>query len=143
MDVQVAALCDSAADYNGKLCLLGTFDTITARALPVVHPYCSIAIRIKFSKVEEGNHKLKIGIIDDDGKLVMPGIEASMELTIPEGLFFVSRNMVLNIQQLKFEREGQYSIEIAIDGRLEASIPLQVKINRSEVSRPDEQERNV
>ncbi|MGA0846767.1 MAG: DUF6941 family protein, partial [Luteolibacter sp.] len=36
MDIQIATLCDHAADYNGKLVITGTFDTLAARALPVV-----------------------------------------------------------------------------------------------------------
>ena len=32
MDIQIATLCDFAADYNGKLVISGTFDTLVARA---------------------------------------------------------------------------------------------------------------
>ena len=34
MEIQIAALCDSAADYGGKLCVIGTFDTIVAQSFP-------------------------------------------------------------------------------------------------------------
>ena len=44
MDIQIATLCDFAADYNGKLVVSGTFDTLAARALPVVHPSCALAM---------------------------------------------------------------------------------------------------
>ena len=33
MTIQVAVLCDAATEYNGKLNLLGTFDTIYAPAI--------------------------------------------------------------------------------------------------------------
>ena len=32
MDIQIATLCDFAADYNGKLVISGTFDTLAARS---------------------------------------------------------------------------------------------------------------
>ena len=45
MDIQIASLCDFAADYNGKLVVSGTFDTLVARAVPGVHPQCALALR--------------------------------------------------------------------------------------------------
>ena len=53
MEVQVATLCDSAHDYNHKLCIMGTFDTICSTHLPVVHPQCAIALRICFKPGDE------------------------------------------------------------------------------------------
>jgi hypothetical protein len=54
MDIQAALLCDSATDYRGKLCILGTFDTIITQNLPSTHPHCSIALRIVFRDSDEG-----------------------------------------------------------------------------------------
>ena len=128
MDIQVAVLCDAATDNNGKLNILGTFDTIYTARLPEVHPQCSIAIRMTFNKVEEGAHKVKLNFVDEDGKSVMPPIEMPVEVQVPEETIFLSRNIIVNIQKLRFEKEGLYSIDIAVDGRQEGCIPLLVKI---------------
>jgi hypothetical protein len=128
MDIQVAVLCDAATDNNGKLNILGTFDTIYTARLPETHPQCSIAIRMTFNKVEEGAHKVKLNFVDEDGKSVMPPIEMPVEVLVPEETIFLSRNIIVNIQKLRFEKEGLYSIDIAVDGRQEGSIPLLVKI---------------
>jgi hypothetical protein len=127
MNVQIAVLCDAATDYAGKLNLLGTFDTIVTHQLPAVHPQCSVALRIVFSKVEEGQHKVKMNFVDEDGKFVMPSIDIPVDVLLPSDANFVARNFLINIQQLKFEKPGQYAIDIAVDGRQESSIPLQVK----------------
>ena len=127
MNVQIAVLCDAATDYAGKLNLLGTFDTIVTNQLPAVHPQCSVALRIVFSKVEEGQHKVKMNFVDEDGRFVMPSIDIPVEVMLPPDASFVARNFLINIQQLKFEKPGQYAIDIAVDGRQESSIPLQVK----------------
>ncbi len=127
MDIQIAALCDAAADFNGKLCLLGTFDTIIAQKMPAVHPQCSIALRVVFSRIEEGHHKVRMTIVNDDGQPVMQGIDIPVEVSLPADATFLARNFVVNIQQMKFEKPGQYEFLIAIDGRQEASMPLQVK----------------
>ena len=128
MDIQMAVLCDAATDNNGKLNVLGTFDTIYTSQLPAIHPQCSIAIRMTFNKVEEGAHKVKLNFVDEDGKSVMPPIEIPIDVTVPDETIFLSRNFIVNIQKLKFEKEGLYSIDIAVDGRQEGSIPLLVRI---------------
>ena len=127
MNIQIAVLCDAATDYSGKLNILGTFDTIITSQLPAVHPQCSIALRLAFSKIEEGSHKVKMNFVDEDGRFVMPSIDMPVDVVVPNELNFLVRNFVINIQQLKFERPGQYSIDVAIDGRQETSIPLLVR----------------
>ena len=127
MDIQIAVLCDAATDNNGKLNILGTFDTIYTNQLPAVHPQCSIALRVTFSKSEEGPHKMKLNFVDEDGKLVMPSIDIPLDVAVPEDTIFISRNFIINIQQLKFEKPGLYSIEISKSGQQEGSIPLLVK----------------
>src|SRR6266446_6999382 len=136
MDIQIAILCDAATDTNGKLSILGTFDTIYTAQLPAIHPQCSIALRMTFNKVEEGTHKVKLNFVDEDGKLVMPSIDIPLEVTVPEDTIFISRNFIVNIQQLKFEKPGLYAIDIAMDGRQEGSIPLLVKQMPAQAERP-------
>ena len=127
MDIQVAVLCDAATDYKGKLNLLGTFNSVHTRELPANYPQCSIVLRVVFKLVEEGSHKLRINFVDEDGKFVMPSIELPFDVKVPENDSFTYRNFILNIQRLKFEKFGQHAFDIAIDGRQEASIPLEVK----------------
>jgi hypothetical protein len=134
MNIQVAVLCDAATDYGGKLNILGTFDTIITSQLPAVHPQCSIALRLSFNKIEEGSHKVKINFVDEDGKFVMPSIDMPVDVVVPNEVNFLVRNFVINIQQLKFERPGQYSIDVAVDSRQETSIPLLV---RHQANKPD------
>src|SRR6266576_4905432 len=64
MNIQVAVLCDAATDDNGKLNLLGAFDTIKTPQLPAVHPQCSIALRVTFFSGDEGKHELQLNFVD-------------------------------------------------------------------------------
>ncbi len=59
MNIQVAVLCDAANEDNGKLNLLGAFDTIYAPQMPAVHPQCSVALRVTFMSGDEGARKLE------------------------------------------------------------------------------------
>src|SRR6185436_19013904 len=138
MIIQLAVLCDAATDYSGKLNILGTFDTILTSQLPAVHPQCSVALRMTFNKIEEGSHKIKMNFVDEDGKLVMPAIDMPVDVLLPGDANFLVRNFVINIQQLKFEKPGNYSIDVAVDGRQEISIPLLVKHKKPEQSNTQE-----
>jgi hypothetical protein len=132
MEIQAAVLCDSATDYRGKLCILGTFDTILTANLPSIHPQCSIALRIVFRDSDEGTHRLKLRLINEDGKNILPNIEPELHVTLPENVFFYSRNFIFNLQQIRFEQGGLYSIDVLIDEQMSARIPLQVVLEKKE-----------
>jgi hypothetical protein len=133
MDIQIATLCDFAADYNGKLVISGTFDTLAARALPVVHPSCALAMRFCFTQEDVGRHKLSINIINEDGEALDPAnmpIEPEFDVKMPKDIPFNTRNMVMNLQGLRFSEDGIYSIDIGYDGELMMRLPLRVlKVN--------------
>jgi len=124
MDIQIAVLCDAATEYSGKLNILGAFDTVVTAQLP----QCSIAIRMTFDKGEEGRHTVKLNLIDEDGRSIIPMIEFPLNIAVPEEAVFTSLNFIVNIQKLKFERSGLHSLEISVDGRREGNIPLHVRI---------------
>ena len=130
MNVQVAVLCDAATDDNGKLNLLGAFDTIFTQQLPAVHPQCSIALRVTFFSGDEGKHTLRFNFVDADGHSIMPDFPPiPVEVVLPEDMHFGTRNFIVNIQQLKFENPGLYSIDVSLDSHPQASVPLLVKLN--------------
>jgi hypothetical protein len=127
MTIQVAVLCDAAVDYNGKLSLLGTFDTIYSPVIPAHHPQCSVAVRIAFDRMEEGQHLLEVNFCDEDGHPIMRGMKLPGEVVFPPEATFASRNFIVNIQQMAFAKEGLYSVNLALDDAALCSIPLVIK----------------
>ena len=127
MNIQVAVLCDAATDDNGKLNLLGSFDTIYAPQLPAVHPQCAVVLRVTFMSGDVGERKLKLNFVNADGRAIMPPIEIPVTVTLPDDAYFLTRNFIVNIQQLKFTEAGLYSVDIRLDDESRANIPLQVK----------------
>ena len=127
MNIQVAVLCDAATDDNGKLNLLGAFDTIYTQQLPAIHPQCSIALRVTFFNGDEGKHDLQLNFVDADGHSIAKFPPLPVEVTLPEDMHFGTRNFVVNLQQLKFDSTGLYSIDISLDDQPQASIPLLVR----------------
>jgi hypothetical protein len=137
MQLLLATLCDSAADYSGKLCILGAFDTLCAQEFPVVHPQCSLALRMLFYPKDSGRHQLSIQLEDEVGQVVIPesALAATIDVSLPPGSVpFVTRNLVRNLQHLRFEEPGIYRFEIKRNGRQVISLPLRVA--RLEEMRP-------
>ena len=129
MNIQVAVLCDAATEDNGKLNLLGAFDTIYTQQLPAVHPQCSIAVRATFGHEDEGDHTLRLNFVDADGRAIMPSVDIPVQVVLPGDSLFGTRNFIVNIQQLKFENPGLYSIDVRLDDQSQTNVPLLVKHN--------------
>lgn len=127
VNIQVAVLCDAATNNNEKLNLLGAFDSIVTHQLPAIHPMCSLALRMTFGGAEEGMRQLRLSFVDEDGRGIILPIDLPVEVALPEDAHFVTRNFVITFQQLKFDKPGLYSVDIALDGQAQMSIPLLVK----------------
>jgi hypothetical protein len=127
MQLLLATLCDSAADYNGKLCVLGAFDTLCAPQFPIVHPQCSLAVRLLFTPKDAGHHEMSIQLLDEHGSAVMPPFTPAVDVAFPPGAVpFVTRNLVLNLQRLRFEEPGVFHFHVAVDGAEIIALPPRV-----------------
>ncbi|MBN1672034.1 MAG: hypothetical protein JXR37_13430 [Kiritimatiellae bacterium] len=127
MDIELMTLCDAATESAGKLNMLGAFDSIFVAKFPATHPQCAIALRMRYARIEEGEHQIRITMVDEDGHAVFPGFDFKVKVKCPIDQDSVLTNIIMNIQSLKFTKEGRYSIDLAVDGRHEKSLPLTVK----------------
>ena len=128
MKVEIFSLCDFAsADAVGKLSIIGIFDTIYATQVPAAHGLCALAARMRFDKIEEGLKKIKISFVDSDGKLIMPAIETQINIQVPPNLPNSTAQIVSIMMQIRLPNFGEYSVDLAIDGRQEASTPLYLR----------------
>ena len=127
MTLQTATVSDFASDYNGKLCILGCFDTLCATTFPVVHPQCSLAVRVIFQPEDAGRHEFTVRCTDPAGADCLPPMSAAVDVSFPSSFApFVSRNMVFTLQRVKFDRHGLYRWQVIHKGQTLATIPLRV-----------------
>ncbi len=143
MNIEAFLLCDAATEQQGKLNVLGSFDTIFSKQMPTIHPACSVALRIRFEKVEDGEHKVRLQIIDLDGKPISPKLEGNVNVRVPDNVDSSAVNLILNIQGQKFEKFGKFNIYLAIDGTKEASLPLWVSKPKPSLMKDDKNNREV
>lgn len=127
MNIEAFLLCDAATEQQGKLNVLGAFDTIYAKQLPAIHPACAIALRIRFEISEQGSHPVKILVIDEDAKPAGPKLDGNINVKVREGMDSTIANLILNIQRLKFEKYGKYRIDLTIDNQTITDLPFTVR----------------
>lgn len=128
MRVELFTLCDFAqAEPTGKMNLVGTFDRIFAKEEPVKRSLFAVAARLRFEAHEEGARSVVLSFIDSDGQRVMPLLRAQFTVKLPPGEPSATLNYVMVIPQLKLPRFGDYQIDLAVDDKVEATLPLYVR----------------
>jgi hypothetical protein len=125
--VDIFTLCQFANTERGSMNIIGSFHAINARQLPIIVPFCWLAIRMRFEKVDEGQKRIRISFIDADGKSVMPTLDAGISVRFAGDSPSAIVPFCIGTRPLNLPRLGEYSIDLAIDGRQEASTPLWVK----------------
>lgn len=127
MNIEAFLLCDAATDSMGKLNVLGAFDALNVQSFPFVLPQCSVAVRMRLQRIEQGTHKLTIHFIDDDGKFVIPPLDGGIEMKVDSNERSGIANLIINLQNLKFEHTGEYALILAVDGKEITRLPLHVR----------------
>src|SRR5438132_11369108 len=102
MKVEIFTLCDAATvDAAGKLNILGSFDRLSAKEVPVMHPQCALAIKLRFERVEECQKRIRIAFVNPDGASVMPTIDAMTEVRFRGNDSTSTGSLAVGIKQLK------------------------------------------
>ncbi|MCB1083818.1 MAG: hypothetical protein KDK61_05875 [Simkania sp.] len=127
MKLELMALCDGANESQGKLNILGAFDHLWVQKTPIVHPMCAITLRMRFQRSEEGEHRVRITFADEDGQPIMPSLDGAIQVKCAPHQSTLLANFIVNVQQLKLEKFGEYTIDLRVDGQHLGSIPLYVK----------------
>jgi hypothetical protein len=124
MEIEIFTLADFAQDNQSKLTIVGTFDSIQSKQFPFQHSACSIACRLRFAAKEAGSHDFKLRLIDAAGKETIKPIEGNINIGTPPNGSFTSINIVVNFNQLQFEKAGRYSFELYVDDDWKSGLPL-------------------
>jgi len=122
----LAEYCNSSQE--GKLNIMGIFDTIFARKFPCVHPQMVLITKIDAeipdSTVKE--RELTIQLVDEHANEIFSiNGQFNFRNHIPGELATASSN--IRLQNLPFKNPGNYTFKIFIDGQEEREIPLKVR----------------
>jgi hypothetical protein len=127
MKVEIFSVCERAtvpvipAD---KLSLVGIFDHIYAPEAPIGHPGFTVAARVRFEAIEDGDRHYRIELIDQDGRAVVQPCLGKFQRNCWGTLKSEVSNLLVHYRDVSFPSFGEYEVRLAIEGRLEACAPL-------------------
>jgi hypothetical protein len=129
MQVRLAALADYATTTeHGKLIIAGVMDTVIVRELPAAHPMMALAVRMVAEPGEARTHMLTMRLVDPDGLDVIPPVNGQIEFGTPHPTEGARAQVVLNMPGVTFKVAGAHRMDILLDGRLEYSVDLFVRV---------------
>ncbi|MDR1986453.1 hypothetical protein Holit_02648 [Hollandina sp. SP2] len=126
MKIELFTFCDFAQENNGKLTIVGTFDTIISRTFPCMHPQLAVVIRIRFDLWEFSNHSFRIETRDLQGEMSMDPITGNIDVKGVGNATAVS-HLVFTISNLRFKNIGVINFVLYIDDKEVGLIPLHVR----------------
>ena len=132
MEIEIFTLCDFAQDSNGKLTIVGTFDTINMPQMPAQVNACYIAARIRFYSDEKGKIPLGLRITTDDGVNVIPALEGELQIPHAHGVESITQNICIGLNGLQINDYGKYYLTLFLKGEEMKTLPLyivQTKVN--------------
>ena|SRR5579875_2173253 len=120
--IKAGLLCDYAlTSDDGKLSAVGIFSSINFATLPSAYPRFFVVIIVA---LDRGTHPVRLGIIDPIGQEMLeepPSVDVNVELAGAD------TNLVIDLNNLPFNRPGIYQVQLFINSRLIHSIPLSVQ----------------
>jgi hypothetical protein len=129
MDVTLALLADAAnTSSDDKLNVLGAFDRISASAFPAVHPQMTLVIRFEAGPAEwEQTKTVDVKLLDEDG-VQMFGLSTNLHVPRGEPGEPVVLQNILNLAGVRFQRPGNHSFVIMVNGETKQSVRLRLAL---------------
>ena len=127
MDVKLAVLADYASiTREGKLNILGIFDSINPQKLPVALPIFYVVVAYTAGPAEYGaEKKTEVVLCDDDGKELFRTAQ-SIQVPRPTKGHVATANQIGALMMLPFQKAGDYQFSILVNGEEKTTIPLRV-----------------
>lgn len=126
MEYEIFTICDNAQNYDGKMVIVGTFDTIFSKSFPMTCDAFSLAVKINCTTSEITDPKIQIDLKEkDSGVEVCPQINAQIPLN--PGTPDQSISLVINFQKISFMKPGDYHVDFKFNGETRRR-PLHLKL---------------
>lgn len=129
--VELFLMCEIAQAFAGRLNLLGTFESIKVQELPVVVPLLTVAIRLRFWSEEGGVHRCTLRLIDADGQIVFEDLGTEFVIGAADTNPSQITNIIARLQNVLVEHAGDYDLDLYLDDKLEASLPLGIEVSQA------------
>ena len=122
MEVEIFTLADYATNPgNGKLTIVGTFDTITTDEVPT-YQHCHLVLKVRIANAHAGEHRLGFKFMNAAGEEFMPLSEYQFDLEENPIADYNAIPLVINLSPLKLEKFGRYAVELHHNGEFHSGL---------------------
>ena len=128
MDVTVAVLADYAnVTREGKVNILGIFDIIYTKHFPVILPTMQLVMKFEAPRTEvEMVKNVVVKLLDQDGNQILE-IGGPFKLEkLNNNPITIQSNHFLILNNLRFDKAGDYVFSVLVNGEKKRSVPLKV-----------------
>ena len=135
MKVTLALLADYAnVSGDGKLNIMGIFDTIFVDRLPAMHPQMQLIMRLEANPAEAGSKKkLEIKLMTADGRQVL-SVAAEMGFELKDPSKPIGETMradhIITLGNIRFDAPGDYQFAILVNDDEKCSVPVKVRLRQ-------------
>jgi hypothetical protein len=122
--IEMFVICEGAAEQNGRLSLIGTYDVVHASHLPCVVPQITAALRVRFWPEECRVHTFRLALTRPDGETASEPVEVTATLQPSSEERSAAYNLIAQLQNLLIEEAGEYTLDFYLDGKIEGRLPI-------------------
>jgi len=131
MEVKIQAIADAAnVSREGKLNILGEFNTINSKSVPVTWPSMVFVVKVEIGAADGSTFQFEFRVVGDDGNPLGPSFKGEFGTARPDGLPDGQPSnlpMIFPVGLATFPEYGEYTFELWIGGRRIAACPLYVR----------------
>ena len=130
MEVTLAVLADYCnVSSEGKLNVMGIFDVLRSPRFPCTHPAMQLVMTFEFPSTELGRETpVEVQLIDTDGRKLweLPTTVIPTRAAAEESVEPFRVNQVVLVQNLTFQKPGDYEFAILVRGEEKRRVRLEV-----------------
>lgn len=136
MNVALALLADAAnTTADGKLNILGVFNTIYSDVYPAAHPEMKLVVRLQLHPAElEEPKQVHVQFRNDEGRR-LDGFRAEFTVEARPGAELggetLTTDSILSVSNLYLEAAGTYEFLILVNGEVKAQIPFKAQLRQA------------
>ena len=132
MHIEIFTVCEFAEQSKrGNFSIKNTRDTWLVHKVPAELDQSYIALRVRFSNEEAGEHVVKLRVVDPDGRIIF-STDGSSPFQISSYEDSGTLNLVFRLEKIPVTTFGRHSVVMSINGNELGDLPLHVRKTRTQ-----------
>ncbi|MEZ0258037.1 MAG: hypothetical protein ACAI37_22350 [Chthoniobacter sp.] len=124
--VEMFTLCDGATEQEGRISLVGTYESISAASFPCVLPQLTVVLRARFWPQDGRLHAFRLVLTSPDGKSLGVLLDSMASMQSFNEDRSTSCNLIARVQNVEIEAAGEHVLDFYIDDKIAGRLPFSI-----------------